>query len=153
MCFSAPVICQEMASFLLDNYASQQIKNVRQGYHQKAMQTKKYLDEYLGSFLSEYTGGQAGFYYYLTFRQIETDENSKFFKFLTRTTCQPEIDGPNNNKNPRVIYIPGQFCVHNKGSLTELGKRQLRLSYGFEEMDNILKAIQLMKEAAVYSLQ
>jgi len=152
MCFSAPVICQEMASFILDNYAAEQIKNVRQGYHQKALQTKKYLDEYLGEFLSEYTGGQAGFYYYLTFKQIETGENSKFFKFLTRTTGRPDIDGPTDNKNTRVIYIPGQFCVHSKGSLTELGKRQLRLSYGFEELDNIRKAVQLMKEAAIFSL-
>ena len=152
MCFSAPLICQEIASYILDNYAAQQIKDVKQGYRQKALQTKKYLEEYLGEYISEYRGGQAGFYYYLTFKEIETDENSKFFKFLTRTTGLPDIDGPKDNKNPRVIYIPGQYCVYSKGSLTGLGKRQLRLSYGFEEMDNIHKAIKLMKEAASYSL-
>ena len=55
-----------------------------------------------------------------------------------------KIDGPTDNKNPRVLYIPGQYCVHSRGTLTAIGQRQLRLSYGFEELDNIHRAIQMM---------
>ena len=148
--FSASLICQEIASYILDRHAAEQIENVKSGYHQKAEQTKKWLDEFLAPFLADCTGGQAGFYYYLTFKDIETHEDSKFFKFLTRSTGNPQIDGPENKKNPRVIYIPGSFCVHPEGSLTKISKRQLRLSYGFEEIQNIKIAIQLMNQAALY---
>jgi len=149
--FSASLICQEIASYILDHHAAEQIKNVKSGYHQKAEQTKKWLDEFLTPFLTDCTGGQAGFYYYLTFKNIETHEDSPFFKFLTRSTGNPKIDGPENKKNPRVIYIPGSFCVHPEGRLTQIGKRQLRLSYGFEDIKNIKIAIQLMNEAALYA--
>jgi len=149
--FSAPLICQEIASHILDHHAAGQIEKVKQGYHEKAIQTKKWIDELLGDSIIECRGGQAGFYYYLTFDDIETDEESGFFKFLTRTTGLADIDGPAEEKRPRVLYIPGQYCVHKRGSLTEIGKRQLRLSYGFEELNNIHKAIQLMQEAIIYS--
>jgi len=149
--FSAPLICQEIASHILDHHVAGQIEKVKQGYHEKAIQTKKWIDEFLGDSIIECRGGQAGFYYYLTFGDIETDEDSGFFKFLTRTTGLADIDGPAEEKRPRVLYIPGQYCVHKRGSLTEIGKRQLRLSYGFEELDNIHKAIQLMQEAIVYT--
>ncbi len=149
--FSAPLICQEIASQILDHHVAGQIEKVKQGYHEKAIQTKRWIDEYLGDSITECRGGQAGFYYYLTFGDIETDEDSGFFKFLTRTTGRAEIDGPAEEKRPRILYIPGQYCVHKRGSLTEIGKRQLRLSYGFEELDNIHKAVQLMQEAVIYS--
>jgi 2-aminoadipate transaminase len=149
--FSAPLICQEMASYILDHHVAGQIEKVKQGYHEKAIQTKKWIDEYLGDSITECRGGQAGFYYYLTFGDFETDEDSGFFKFLTRTTGLFDIDGPADEKKPRVLYLPGQYCVHKRGSLTEIGKRQLRLSYGFEELDNIHKAVQLMREAIIYS--
>jgi 2-aminoadipate transaminase len=149
--FSAPLICQEIASHILDHHVAGQIEKVKQGYHEKAIQTKKWIDELLGDSITECRGGQAGFYYYLTFGDIETDEDSGFFKFLTRTTGLADIDGPAEEKRPRVLYIPGQYCVHKRGSLTEIGKRQLRLSYGFEELNNIHKAIQLMQEAIIYS--
>ena len=80
-----------------------------------------------------------------------TDEGSAFFKFLTRTTGALEIDGPAEKKNPRVLYIPGQHCVHRSGSLTQIGVRQLRLSYGFEEPENIHKAIKMMRDAIGYA--
>jgi DNA-binding transcriptional MocR family regulator len=149
--FSAPLVCQEIASHILDHHVAGQIEKVKQGYHEKAIQTKKWIDEFLGDSIIECRGGQAGFYYYLTFGDIETDEDSGFLKFLTRTTGRADIDGPAKSKKPRVLYIPGQYCVHKHGSLTEIGKRQLRLSYGFEELENIHKAVQLMQEAGIYS--
>jgi len=149
--FSAPLICQEIASHILDYHVAGQIEKVKHGYHEKAIRTKKWIDELLGDFLTERRGGQAGFYYYLTFDSIQTGEDSAFFKFLTRTTGEAVVDGPAKNRNPRVLYIPGQYCVHRRGSLTEIGKRQLRLSYGFEELNNIHKAVQMMKDAIGYA--
>jgi len=117
----------------------------------EAIQTKNWIDKLLGDSVTECRGGQAGFYYYLTFDGIHTDEDSAFFKFLTRTTGKLEIDGPTENKYPRVLYIPGQYCVHSRGNLTEIGKRQLRLSYAFEELNNIRKALQMMQDAIGYA--
>ena len=47
--------------------------------------------------------------------------------------------------------IPGEFCVHSSGDLVDVGKRQLRLSYGYEEVDRIREAISLIKEAVDYA--
>ncbi|MCS7306494.1 MAG: pyridoxal phosphate-dependent aminotransferase [Thermoguttaceae bacterium] len=149
--FSAPLVTQEIASVLLDCHAAEQIEKVRAGYRQKAQMTRRWLEERLGPYLATYTGGQAGFYFYLTFAQIETHEDSAFFRFLTRTTGNPAIDGPPQAKKPRVMYIPGPFCVHRHGQLVEAGRRQLRLSYGFEELDRLEQAIALMAEAAAYA--
>ena len=61
------------------------------------------------------------------------------------------LDGPPGSRKPRVVYIPGEICVHPRGDLSELGRRQLRLSYGFEELDSLLRAIVLMREAIAYA--
>jgi hypothetical protein len=50
-----------------------------------------------------------------------------------------------------VIYIPGQLCVHRAGDLVAVGRRQMRLSYGFETAANIARAIGLMKQAVEYA--
>jgi 2-aminoadipate transaminase len=149
--FSAPLITQEIASYLLDYHVRSQIEGVNQGYRQKARAVKGWIDEYLGESITGCSGGKAGFYYYLTFDGIQTTEESAFFKYLSRTTGDVAIDGPDTDKNPRVIYVPGEFCVHPHGDLVEMGKRQLRLSYGFEELDRIQEAIEVMREAADYA--
>jgi len=145
--FSAPLITQEIAGYILDYHVADQVDFVNRGYRQKALQTKKWIDEYLGEYITECRGGQAGFYYYLTFDSLITEETSPFFKYLTRTTGNPAIDGPPGNIHPRVIYIPGQFCVHPHGDLTQIGKRQLRLSYAFENLPQIQNALKLMRHA------
>ena len=149
--FSAPLINQEIASYLLDNGIEAQIEKVNKGYRQKAKQVKTWITELLGDNVQECRGGSAGFYYYLTLANITTDSKSDFFKFLTRTTGHEEIDGPRRNPNPKVIYIPGEHCVHPSGEMVDIGKRQFRISYGFEELPQIHAALKHMKSAIDYS--
>lgn len=148
--FSAPLINQEIASYLLDKGIESQIEKVNIGYRQKAEQVKLWIDELLGENVQSCSGGSAGFYYYLTLTTTTTDTNSDFFKFLTRTTGIEDIDGPTNNPNPKVIYIPGEYCVHPNGEMVNIGKRQMRISYGFEELPQIHAALKYMKDAIDY---
>lgn len=149
--FSAPLINQEIASHLLDHGIESQIEKVNNGYQQKAKQVKTWMAELLGDNIQECRGGSAGFYFYLTLANIATGANSDFFKFLTRTTGQKVVDGPLDAQHPKVIYIPGEHCVHPNGDMVEVGKRQLRISYGFEELSQIHTALKLMKSAIDYS--
>ncbi len=150
--FSAPLITQEMASYLLDHHIAAQLENVNAGYREKAKRVKAAIDAQLAPHLAGCVGGSAGFYYYLTFAQVETHTQSQLFKFLTRTTEDPEINSLEGEKKPRVIYIPGEYCVHPKGDLVDSGRRQLRLSYGFEETEVIEQAVALIREGVEYAL-
>ncbi|MBN1669908.1 MAG: hypothetical protein JXR37_02670 [Kiritimatiellae bacterium] len=137
--------------YLLDRHVKGQIEKVNQGYREKARMARRWIDESLGDALTHCSGGSAGFYYYLTLDGIETGEGSPFFRFLARTTGDATVDGPPGAKKPRVVHIPGEYCVHPKGELVGRGKTQLRLSYGFEEPGRIRKALELMREAVAFA--
>ncbi len=149
--FSGPLINQEVASWLLDNAMDRQLGEVTRGYREKALAVRRWLDEALGDEMEECRGGQASFYYYLTLRGIPTGEQSPFFRCLARSTGREDIDGPSEGRLPRVAYIPGEFCVHPRGSMVEEGKRQLRFSYGYEELPRLQEAVGYMAEAVGYA--
>jgi len=151
--FSAPQITQSLSSWLLDHQIVAQLNSVRAGYRGKAMAVRGWIDERLGDRLESVSGGQAGFYFYLTFKDIETHEASDFFKYLTRTTGRADIDGAPDARNQRVMYIPGEHCVNRNGELADVGRRQLRLSYGFEGLGAIDRAVELMQQAANYATE
>ena len=135
--FSAPLFVQEMASWLLDHHIDAQIRAVNEGYREKAVAVRAGIESSLGPFLERVTGGSAGFYFYLTFRDVATHPESEFFARLTR-----------GGETPRVVYIPGVYCVAADGELREAARRQLRVSYGFEETERILEGLEWMGRAA-----
>jgi 2-aminoadipate transaminase len=135
--FSAPPFVQEMAGYLLDHGIDAQLQAVNAGYRAKALAVRAAIDESLGQHLADCRGGRAGFYFYLTMKSVETRPGSSFFQLL--------VEAPGGL--PRVIYIPGEYCVHPRGELADIGRRQLRISYGFENTETIVRALGLMREA------
>ena len=107
---------QEIAGYLLDRHASEQMRTVNAGYREKAKRTRELIARHIGQHLEECMGGSAGFYYYLTLKRCLTEEGSPFFSYLARTTGIKSINGDGPGRNRRVVYIPGAYCVHPGGS-------------------------------------
>jgi DNA-binding transcriptional MocR family regulator len=145
--FSAPLFAQEIAAWLLDHHVEGQLRAVNTGYRAKALAVRAGIERELGPHLAACAGGEAGFYFYLTFKEVQTHTDSAFFRRLTRTSGDAAWDGAAGQPGPRVLTIPGEYCVCPGGTLAAAGRRQLRLSYGYEETGQILAALTLMREA------
>lgn len=146
--FSAPLITQEITAWLLEHHISDQLRKVNAGYRTKAETIKQWLYDILGDDLCAVKGGKAGFYFYLTL-SVATGKESRFHRYLSRTTGDEKIDG-HPEKHPRLVYIPGSCCVNPHGQMKNAAEKQLRISYGFEHIGTVRKAIVLIKEAIVY---
>ncbi len=142
--FSNSLINQEITSYLLDNYVDEHKETVNAAYRQKASLIKDIIIKNIGKYINDIKGGDASFYFYITFKTIETGPESDFQKFLSRITGDAEVDGI-DVKNPRLIYMPGVAC-----SNQPIAKYQLRLSYGFEDIEVFERAVLLMKEACEF---
>jgi 2-aminoadipate transaminase len=149
--FSASPINQQVSAILLQEYLQVQRDRVLKGYNERAVCIRKEIYDQLSPWLSELRGGQAGFYFYLTFDRVLTHPNSDFYRYLSRTTGHPDIDGSSHHKHVRLAYIPGEFCVLKDGELVEQGSRSLRFSYGFEPVDTLIRAVKLIREALEYA--
>jgi 2-aminoadipate transaminase len=134
--FNAPPFVQEMAGYMLEWHVEELLRHVNAGYREKAVAVSEAIRRELGPYVESCRGGSAGFYFYLTLREIETHPASALFRSLTAP-----------GGAPRVLYIPGVYCVHPQGDLALAGRRQMRLSYGFEDTPQILHAISLMRQA------
>lgn len=149
--FSAPLFAQEMASYLLDHGIGEQIEAVNAGYRARARAVEEAIRQCLGPWLELCRGGRAGFYFFLAFSSIETHAGSPFFRYLSRTSGDPAIDGKPGSPLPRVVYLPGDCCVHPRGELAGVGRRGLRLSYGYEPTEAILRGVALMAQAVKFA--
>ena len=149
--FSAPLVNQAVASYLLDHFGDQQVRCVNRAHHDRATRIRNWIERYLGDELEELVGGQAGFYFYVTLRHTDTREGSDFYCYCNRATGDPQLDGPTSCPKPRVAYIPGACCVHPNGDYAERGRRQLRVAYGYESLEQIERGLDVFREAIAYA--
>ena len=149
--FSAPPLSQAVAAHVLDHAIDGQIALVRADYRARALQVRALLDARLGPNLAEVRGGAAGFYYWLTLRDVETTEGSAVFRYCTRTTGDPEMDGPPHEPRARLVYLPGEHCVQPGGALAGPARRQLRLSYAYEPPEALERAVDILGDAVAYA--
>jgi 2-aminoadipate transaminase len=150
--FCAPPLSQAIAAHILDESIDEQIRRVTAEYGSRATAIRPALDAAFGDDIAAMRGGTAGFYYYPTLRTTETSEDSPFFAYCMRRTGDATIDiASDGTPNPRVVYVPGEHCVQPGGALTQVARRQFRLSYAFEPLDRTLAAIAIMCEAAQYA--
>ncbi len=141
--FSAPLFCQEIASYLLDREGPRRLEEVRQVYRQRAEVARRAIERCLAWALEDLSGGQAGFYYYLTFREIETGEGS---------ACLPLSHSHNRRLAgrwplPSALQSSGYLFA---GTVLRRPSRQtcakkaggsLRISYAYEELPQIERGI------------
>lgn len=145
--FSAPLITQEVSAELIRKYGKKQFKAVNDGYKEKGTFFKDIIIRQIGTYLESLTGGNAGFYLYLTFIGIETVAGSPLFKLLSRNSGIREWDYDVGGKKPRVVYLPGIYCVTSQSNMAEKGKYQMRVSYGYEDKNKLLQSVSVIEEA------
>ena len=148
--FSAPLFVQEMASYLLDTRIKEQLRVVNAGYREKAVAVKAGIERSLGPYLQEQRGGSAGFYFYLTFQRC--GDASGIAVLPLPDAHDGRAGGGWAEAEPVAAgdLYSGRVLRASAGDLAEAGKRQLRISYGFEDAPQILKALELMREGVEF---
>ncbi|HOV32912.1 MAG TPA: pyridoxal phosphate-dependent aminotransferase [Candidatus Hydrogenedens sp.] len=146
--FSAPLITQEISAELIRKVGLKQFEFVNTGYRERGTLLKDKFNQKMGQYIESITGGSAGFYLYLTLKGIPTFPDSDLFMLLSRKSGIKDWDyNVDNIVNKRVVYLPGIYCVHPQGTLSEAGKYQLRVSYGYENIGALLQAVDIFVKA------
>ncbi len=146
--FSAPLITQEISAELIKKVGLKQFESVNAGYRERGILFKEKFIQEMGNYTESITGGSAGFYLYITLKGIPTFPDSDLFKLLSRKSGIKDWDYDMDNRvNKRVVYLPGIYCVHPQGTLSKMGKYQLRVSYGYENINALLQSVNIFREA------
>ncbi len=90
--FSAPLITQEISAELIKRYGIKQFKSVNDGYREKGTFFRQQFVEKMKNNIESITGGDAGFYLYLTLKGINTERGSLLFNMLSRKTGNKDWD-------------------------------------------------------------
>lgn len=149
--FSAPPLAQAVAAHVLDHAIDQQIALVRADYRARAVQVRAWLDARLGPNVAEVRGGAAGFYYWVTLRDVDTAEGARLWRYCTRTTGDADLDGPAHEPRARLVYLPGAHCVQPGGALAAPARCQLRLSYAYEPPEALERGIDVLGDGVAYA--
>jgi DNA-binding transcriptional MocR family regulator len=49
------------------------------------------------------------------------------------------------------VYLPGDLCAHPEGEFHQSSRRQLRISYGYANLEQLRRGVALLGEAMQYA--
>ena len=146
-----------VAAKVLPQISPETISALHRDYRIASVAVMRSLRTYFGGTLTDCLGGRAGYHYLATLASTETAYNSAFERFLSRKTGDASIDTVELESGetvpaPAVLYMPGTECFHPDSERGGDAKRQMRVSFGYEEVGSVQRAVQMMRQAIEYDL-